>query len=96
MCKYFNYEGNTQFLRARITDQISRYLENVKNEDGISEYVVVCDERNNTADTIDNNELHIAIAIKPIKTIEFIILGFLCTNQSVDVEEALQSELGNM
>lgn len=96
MLKYFNYEGNTEFLRRRIYDVVDRYLNQVRANDGISEYIVVCDERNNTPENIDNNELHIAIAIKPIKSIEFIILGFLCTNQSVDVEEALQSEINNM
>ena len=96
MLKYFNYEGNTEFLRSRIKDAADNYLNQVRANDGISEYIVVCDERNNTPENIDNNELHVAIAIKPIKSIEFIILGFLCTNQSVDVEEALQSELNNM
>lgn len=93
-CKYFNYEGNTEFNRKRLTDTIERYLEQVRVNDGISQYIVVCDERNNNTQTIENNELHIAIAVRPIKTIEFIVLNFIATNQSVDVEEVMASELG--
>ena len=93
-CKYFNYEGNTEFHRRRMTDTIERYLEQVRANDGISQYIVVCDERNNNAQTIENNELHISIAVRPIKTIEFIVLNFIATNQSVDVDEAIAMELG--
>jgi hypothetical protein len=46
-CKYFNYEGNTEFIRSRLTDSIERYLEQVRINDGISQYIVVCDDRNN-------------------------------------------------
>ena len=93
-CKYFNYEGNTSFQRSRLSDTIERYLEQVRANDGISQYIVVCDERNNTTETIENNELHVAIAVRPVKTIEFIILNFIATNQSVDVSEAIAAELG--
>ena len=83
--KQFNYEGNTERHRSRIKDLLEMYLEEVKSGDGIQEYFVLCDEINNTAETIENNELHITIAIKPVKTIEFIYIGFICTNQSVSV-----------
>lgn len=92
-CKYFNYEGNTEFIRSRLTDSIERYLEQVRINDGISQYMVVCDDRNNDEYTIENNELHVTIAIRPIKTIEFIILNFVATNQSIDVSEIIASEL---
>ena len=94
-CKYFLYEGNTQFIRTRIKDTIDNYLEQVRANDGISEYMTVCDDRNNNEQTIENNELHITIAVRPIKSIEFIILNFIATNQSVDVAEVITSELGN-
>lgn len=48
LCKYYNYEGNTEFNRERLKDLIDRYLEQVKANDGISQYITVCDERNNT------------------------------------------------
>lgn len=89
----FNYEQNTPVLRQRFTDTINNFLEQVKIGDGISEYLVVCDERNNTDETIDNNELHVTVAVKPIKAIEYIVLNFVCTNQSANVEEMAISNM---
>lgn len=91
--KYYNYEQNTEWMRSRFKDSVSNYLEHVKTYGGISDYVVVCDDRNNTIQTIENNELHCTIAVKPIKAIEFIILNFVCTNQSANVTEIAESEL---
>jgi len=53
------------------------------------EYYIKCDETNNPPNVIDNNEMRCSIAVKPVKSIEFIILNFVCTNQSAVVTEAL-------
>jgi len=79
-CKYYVYEGNTSYTRGRIKDTIDRYLEQVSANDGISQYITICDDRNNTPQTIDNNELHITVGIRPVKSIEFICLNIISTN----------------
>ena len=89
VAKYFLYEGNTAYLRQRFVDTIRPLLEDAVAGYGIREYYIKCDDTNNTTQTIDNNELHCQIAIKPIKTIEFIVLDFVCTNQSGDVTETV-------
>ena len=85
--KYFTYEHNTTYNRQRFADQVSSVLEKAKNGYGLSEYAVKCDDDLNTTETIDRNELHCKIAVKPIKTIEFICISFVLTNQSADVHE---------
>ena len=90
--KYFTYEGNTEYLRQRFVDTIRPIFEEAVAGGGISQYYIRCDNTNNTPQTIDNNELHCQIIIKPVKTIEFIILDFVCTNQSGDVTETLVRE----
>ena len=55
-------------------------FEDAKNGNGLIEYLIKCDEENNTPTTIDRNELHVAIAVKPVKSIEYIILNFGITN----------------
>ena len=87
IAKYFLYEGNTAFLRGRFVDTIRPIFDQAVTRGGIQEFYIKCDEENNTPQTIDNNELHCQIAIKPVKTIEFIILNFICTNQSANVTE---------
>lgn len=85
--KHFVYEGNTPYMRQKFVDQVSEFLEKVKYGNGISEYAIRCDETNNTIETIENHELHCRIAVRPIKTIEFIVLDFITTNQSASVTE---------
>jgi phage tail sheath protein FI len=41
---------------------------------GIYDYLVVCDESNNTPARIDRNELYVDIAIEPVKAVEFIYI----------------------
>lgn len=91
--KYYNYEQNTSWLRQRFVDTLSYYFDSVKTNDGISEYYIICDDRNNTNQTIENHELHVTIGIRPIKCIEFIILNFICTNQSVNVQEVTEANM---
>ena len=41
---------------------------------GLYDYLVVCDETNNTSDRIDRNELYIDVAVEPVKAVEFIYI----------------------
>jgi phage tail sheath protein FI len=41
---------------------------------GLYDYLVVCDESNNTNDRIDRNELYIDIAVEPVKAVEYIYI----------------------
>ena len=91
--KYYNYEQNTAWLRQRFVDTLSYYFDSVKTNDGIAEYYIICDDRNNTVKTIENQELHATIGILPVKSIEFIIFNFVCTNQSANVQEVTEANM---
>ena len=91
--KYYNYEQNTAWLRQRFVDTLSYYFDSVKTNDGIAEYYIICDDRNNTVQTIENQELHATIGIRPVKSIEFIIFNFVCTNQSANVQEVTEANM---
>ena len=80
IAQYFVYEGNTAYQRSRFVDMIRPYFEQAVQRGGILEYYIQCDETNNTPQVIDNNEMRCTIAVKPVKTIEFIVLNFICTN----------------
>jgi phage tail sheath protein FI len=49
-------------------------LNDVAARRGVYDFLVVCDRSNNTNATIDRNELHIDIAIEPVKSVEFIYI----------------------
>lgn len=71
MMRYLE-ENNTETVRKSITSTVSSYLHDIKIKDGLYDFAVLCDDSNNTPDTIDRNELYVQIALKPVKAIEFI------------------------
>ena len=85
--RHFLYEGNTEYLRQTFVDQITTIFEDCENGSGISDFAIKCDEENNTLETIENHELHVKIAVKPIKTLEFLVCDFVVTNQRANVNE---------
>lgn len=56
VARYFVFEPNTIFTRTRLINVLTPIFENAKNNQGVYDYMIVCDERNNTPDVIDRNE----------------------------------------
>jgi hypothetical protein len=61
----------------------------VKSKRGITDFVVVCDESNNTPDIIDANQFKADIYVKPARSINFIGLTFVATRTGVSFEEII-------
>ena len=87
--KFFVFEPNTYFTRTQVINTLSPIFDAAKNTEGVYDYLIVCDERNNTPDIIDNNELKVDIYIKPVRTAEFILVTFYATKTSQSFEELL-------
>lgn len=85
--KYFVFEPNTLFTRTQVINTLTPIFDQAKNSEGIYDYLIVCDERNNTPDVIDNNELKIDIYIKPVRTAEFILVSFYATRTAQNFQE---------
>jgi len=76
MAKFQVMEFNDSFTRNRIISMIKPFLGSVKAGRGIQDYLVICDESNNTPDVISRNMLVVDIYIKPTYVAEFIQLRF--------------------
>jgi phage tail sheath protein FI len=87
--KYFVFEPNTYFTRSRIVSTLRPLFDNARQNDGLYDYRIVCDERNNTPDVIDNNQLKVDIYIKPTRTAEFILVNFFATRTDQNFDEIL-------
>jgi len=87
--RFFVFEQNTIFTRTRLINTLTPIFENAKNNEGVYDYLIVCDERNNTPDVIDANELRVDIYIKPVRTAEFILVTFYATRTSANFEELI-------
>jgi hypothetical protein len=72
--KNFVFEPNDQLTRDEIKGSIQGLLNDLVAKRGIYDYLVVCDESNNTPARIDRNELYVDIAIEPVKAVEFIYI----------------------
>lgn len=68
------FELNDKITRDSIKAMIDGYLNDIMMRRGLYDFVVLCDESNNTPTRIDRNELWVDIALKPEKSIEFIYI----------------------
>jgi phage tail sheath protein FI len=76
MAKHQVMEFNDNFTRNRIISMIKPFLQSVQAGRGIQDFLVICDESNNTPDVISRNQLVVDIYIKPTYVAEFIHLKF--------------------
>jgi len=83
------FEFNDEFTRAQFRSMVDPFLRNVKSRRGITDYLVVCDQTNNTSDVIDRNEFVGDIFIKPARSINFIQLNFVAVSTGVSFSEVV-------
>ena len=81
------FEFNDEFTRAGFRNMVEPFLREVQGRRGITDYLVVCDETNNTGEVIDRNEFVAEIFVKPARSINFISLQFVATRTGVSFEE---------
>lgn len=81
------FEFNDAITRTNFINITEPFLRDVKAKRGIQDFVVICDETNNTPDVIDANEFKADIYIKPARSINFIGLTFIATRTGVSFEE---------
>jgi Phage tail sheath C-terminal domain len=70
----FVFEPNDAITRAQIQGVIQSLCVELVAKRGIYDYLVVCDDSNNTPARIDRNELWVDVAIEPVKAAEFIYI----------------------
>ncbi len=85
------FEFNDELTRTNFINIVEPFLRDVQSKRGIFDFVVICDETNNTAAVIDNNEFVADIFIKPARSINFIGLTFVATRTGVAFEEVIGS-----
>jgi hypothetical protein len=82
------FEPNDTVTRNAITNQITSLMIDLVNKRGLYDYLVVCDQTNNTPATIDANELYVDIAIEPVKAVEFIYIPMRIQNTGTIAAQA--------
>ena len=69
LAKPYIFEPNDKITRDEIKAQADSLLLELVGQRALYDFLVVCDESNNTPARIDRNELYLDIAIEPVKFI---------------------------
>lgn len=87
--KFTLFEFNDDFTRSQFRALVNPFLQDVQSRRGITDFLVVCDETNNTPEIIDRNEFVGDIYIKPARSINFIQLNFIAVRTGVSFSEVV-------
>ena len=85
--KFQLFEFNDGFTRAQFKNLVEPFLRDVQGRRGITDFVVKCDESNNTGEIIDRNEFVADIFVKPNRSINFITLNFVAARSAINFSE---------
>ena len=83
--KFQLFEFNDEFTRAQFRNIVEPFLRDVQGRRGVTDFRVVCDTSNNTANVIDSNEFRADIFVKPNRSINFIQLQFVATRSGLSL-----------
>lgn len=76
----FMFEPNDKITRDQLANIVSGAINDLVAKRGVYDYLVVCDESNNTPSRIARNELYVDVAIEAVKSTEFIIIPIRLKN----------------
>ena len=85
--KYQLFEFNDDITRRVFVNAVEPFLADIKSRRGVTDFKVVCDTSNNTAEVIDGNRFVADIYIKPTRSINFITLNFVAVRTGVSFSE---------
>ena len=80
LAKPYIFEPNDKITRDEIKAQADSLMLELVSQRALYDFLVVCDESNNTPSRIDRNELYLDIAIEPVKAVEFIYIPLRLKN----------------
>ena len=85
------FEQNDATTRAGFAGALNAYLGEVQSRRGVTDFLVVCDESNNTPDIIDRNEFVAEVYIKPTRSINYVTVTLTATKTGVSFSEVIGS-----
>ena len=83
------FEINDETTRGGFLSAINAYLNEIQAQQGITDFLVICDATNNTADVVDRNEFVAELFIKPTRSINYVTVTFTATRTGVSFSEVV-------
>ena len=89
LAKQVLFEQNDEITRSSFSSAVNSYMAEIQARRGVTDFLVVCDETNNTPDVIDRNEFVAEIFIKPTRSINYVTVTFTATKTGVSFAEVI-------
>ena len=89
LAKAVLFEQNDATTRASFSSALNSYMSEIQTRRGVTDFLVVCDETNNTPDIIDRNEFVAEIYLKPTRSINYITVTLTATKTGVSFAEVI-------
>ena len=83
------FEQNDSTTRNSFNASINSYLAEVQSARGLTDFLVVCDETNNTPEVIDRNEFVAELYLKPTRSINYVTVTVTATRTGVSFAEVI-------
>ena len=83
------FEQNDSVTRNAFTASISSYLTEVQARRGVTDFLVVCDDSNNSPEVIDRNEFVAELYLKPTRSINYVTVTVTATRTGVSFAEVV-------
>jgi hypothetical protein len=80
LARPYLFEPNDKITRNEIKNAVQSLLLELVGQRALYDFIVVCDESNNTPARIDRSELWVDVAIEPVKAVEFIYIPVRLVN----------------
>lgn len=89
MARSVQFEINDEFTRYSFRTESNGYLGTIQDRGGVYDFIVQCDETNNTPQIIDQNAFVASFWLKPSRSINYIQLNFIATATGADFQELI-------
>ena len=83
------FEQNDSTTRGGFNASMSSYLSEVQARRGVTDFLVVCDDSNNTPEVIDRNEFVAELYLKPTRSINYVTVTVTATRTGVSFAEVV-------
>ena len=81
------FEQNDSITRGAFTASMSSYISEIQARRGVTDFLVICDESNNTPEVIDRNEFVAELYLKPTRSINYVTVTVTATRTGVSFAE---------
>ncbi len=83
------FEQNDEVTRGSFAASMTGYLQEVQARRGLTDFLVVCDDSNNTPEVIDRNEFVAELYLKPTRSINYVTVTVTATRTGVSFSEVI-------